>query len=103
MAFVFEVDKNGQVRPKIRCDSCGGVIENYADGVATLDDRSAVPGTIVEPIFRCIHCEEEAEKTSPPRRSMRIDHFMLYVMNNIQLTPHSLEQASRNLQDAAGL
>jgi hypothetical protein len=103
MAFVFAVDKNGQARPKIRCDSCGAIIENYAEGVATLDDSSAVPGTIVEPIFRCIHCEEEAEKTSAPGRSMRIDHFMLYVMNNIQLTPNSLEQASRSLKDATGL
>jgi hypothetical protein len=103
MAFVFVVDKDGHARPKIRCDSCGGTIENYADGVATLGDPSAAPGTIVEPIFRCIHCEEEAEKTSPPRRTVRLDHFMLYVLNNIQLTPHSLEQAGRNLQDATGL
>jgi hypothetical protein len=103
MAFVLEVDKNGHASPKIRCDSCGGMIENHANGVVTLDDPSAAPGTIVEPIFRCIHCEEKAEKTGPPRRSMRIDHFMLYVMNNIQLTPNSLEQASRNLKDATSL
>jgi hypothetical protein len=103
MAFVFEIDKNGQARPKIRCDACGGIIDDYAHGVATLDDRNAAPGTIVEPIFRCIHCEEEAEKTNPPRRSMGLDHFMLYVLNNIQLTPNSLEQAGRNLKDATGL
>jgi hypothetical protein len=34
---------------------------------------------------------------------MRIDHFMLYVLNNIQLTPNSLEQAGMNLKDATGL
>jgi hypothetical protein len=32
----FEVDNDGRARPKIRCDSCGGVIENYGDGVALL-------------------------------------------------------------------
>jgi hypothetical protein len=103
MAFVFQVDRNGHTRPKIRCDACGGIIENHADGVVTLDEPTAAPGTIVEPIFRCLHCEEEAEKTGPPRRTMRIDHFMLYVMNNIQLTPNSLEQAGRHLGDATGL
>jgi hypothetical protein len=103
MAFIFEVDKEGHARPKIRCDSCGGIIKNYADGVATLDTSSAAPGTVIEPIFRCNHCEEEAEKTSPPGRSMRIDHFMLYVLNNIQLTPNSLEQAGRRLKDVTGL
>jgi hypothetical protein len=100
MAFIFEVDKNGHARPKIRCDACGGIIENHAHGVVTLDDPNAAPGTVVEPIFRCIGCEEEAEKSNPPRRTMSIDHFMLYVMNNIQLTPNSLEQAGRNLKDA---
>jgi hypothetical protein len=103
MAFVFEVDKNGHARPKIRCDSCGGTIENYADGVAIVDSAGAAPGTIVEPIFRCTPCEEEAEKSGRSRRSMRIDHFMLYVLNNIQLTPNSLEQAGRNLKDATGI
>jgi hypothetical protein len=102
MAFVFEVDKDGRPRPKIRCDGCGGVIENYADGVATLDSPSDKPGTVIEPVFRCAHCEEEADKTGPPRRSMPIDHFMLYVLNNIQLTPNALEAASRDLKERTG-
>jgi len=29
---------------------------------------------------------------------MRVDHFMLYVLNNIQLTPDALEKAGRNLK-----
>lgn len=99
MALIFQVDEEGHVRPKIRCDSCGGVIENYADGVALLDTPTPKPGTMIEPIFRCIGCEEEAEKTSPARHSMPIDHFMLYVLNNIQLTPNALEEAGRSLKD----
>ena len=103
MAFVFEVDKSGHVRPKIRCDSCGGTIENYADGVAIVDSAGPAPGTIVEPIFRCTHCEEEAEKSGPSRRSMRIDHFMLYVLNNIQLTPKALEDAGQRMKSTMAL
>jgi hypothetical protein len=98
MALIFQVDDEGHARPKIRCDSCGGVIENYADGVALLDAASLKPGTVIEPIFHCAHCEEEAEKTSAPRRSMPIDHFMLYVLNNIQLTPNALEEVGRSLK-----
>jgi hypothetical protein len=30
---------------------------------------------------------------------MPIDHFMLYVLNNIQLTPNALEEAGRSLKD----
>ncbi|HEV3209102.1 MAG TPA: hypothetical protein VGY91_02470 [Chthoniobacterales bacterium] len=99
MAFIFQVDKNGHTRPKIRCDSCGGVIENYADGFATLDSPSATPGTVLEPIFHCAHCQDEAEKAGKLQRSMRIDKFMLYVLNNIQLTPNALEEAGRKLID----
>jgi len=98
MAFIFQVDENGKTSPKIRCDGCGGVIENYADGFATLETGTSKPGTIIEPIFNCAHCEEEAKKTGEPRRSMRVDHFMLYVLNNIQLTPDALEKAGRNLK-----
>jgi hypothetical protein len=29
---------------------------------------------------------------------MPIDHFMLYVLNNIQLTPNALEHAGRSLK-----
>ena len=103
MALIFQIDDEGHARPKIRCDSCGGVIENYADGVALLDTPSAKSGTVVEPIFHCAHCEEKAEKVSAPRRSMPIDHFMLYVLNNIQLTPNALEEAGRSLKMTTGL
>ena len=102
MALIFEVDNDGRPRPKIRCDSCGGVIENYGDGVALLDTPSAAPGAFIEPIFHCLHCEEKAEKTSTPRCSMPIDRFMLYVLNNIQLTPKALEEAGRSMEKLAG-
>jgi hypothetical protein len=98
MALVFQVDDKGRVGPKIRCDQCGGIIENYADGVALLDAPGAKPGTMVEPIFHCAGCEKKAEKTNPARQTMPIDHFMLYVLNNIQLTPKALEVAGKNLR-----
>jgi hypothetical protein len=98
MALIFQVDDEGHARPKIRCDACGGVIENYADGVALLDTPNPKPGTVIEPIFHCSGCEVKAEKTSAPRHSMPIDHFMLYVLNNIQLTPNALEHAGRSLK-----
>jgi hypothetical protein len=96
---MFQVDDKGHVRPRIRCDSCGGVIENYTDGVAVLDTPTPKPGTLIEPIFRCTGCEEEAEKTSAPLHSMPIDHFMLYVLNNIQLSPNALQEAGRSLKE----
>jgi hypothetical protein len=99
MALIFQVGDEGHVRPKIRCDSCGGVIENYTDGVAVLDTPTPKAGTVIEPIFRCKGCEEEVEKTNAPQHSMPIDHFMLYVLNNIQLTPHALEMAGRSLKE----
>jgi hypothetical protein len=98
MALIFQVDDKGHARPKIRCDSCGGVIENYANGVAVLDTPNPQSGTVIEPIFRCAGCEQEAEKTTAPRHSMPIDHFMLYLLNNIQLTPNALEGAGRSLK-----
>jgi hypothetical protein len=103
MALIFQVDNEGHARPKIRCDSCGGVIENYADGVAVLETPSPKPGTVIEPIFQCAHCEEKEEKTGAPRRSMPIDHFMLHVLNNIQLTPNALEEAGRKLMASTRL
>jgi len=51
MALIFQVDSEGHARPEIRCGSCGGVIENYADGVALQDIASPEPGTVTEPIF----------------------------------------------------
>jgi hypothetical protein len=103
MALIFQVDDEGHVGPKIRCDSCGGTIENYEDGVAVLDASGAKSGTVVEPIFLCQGCEKNALKTSPSRRSMPIDHFMLYVLNNIQLTPNALETAGKRMRAAADL
>ena len=41
-----------------------------------------------------------AEAAIVPRRSMVIDHFMLYVLNNIQLPPNVLEQARLSLKSA---
>jgi hypothetical protein len=99
MALIFELDKEGDIRPKIRCDSCGGVIENYADGFATMDSSPATPGTAFEPIFRCETCENKAQTAGEHRRSMRIDTFMLYLLNNIQLTPNVLQEAGRKLKD----
>jgi hypothetical protein len=99
MALIFELDKDGHTRPKIRCDSCGGVIENYADGFATIESSPATPGTALEPIFRCAPCENKARTAGEHRRSMRIDTFMLYLLNNIQLTPNVLEDAGRKLKD----
>jgi hypothetical protein len=100
MALIFQVDDEGHARPKIRCDTCGGVIENYTDGVALLDDPSPKPGTILEPIFHCTGCEEIAQKAHPSRH---IDHFMLYVLNNIQLTPRVLEEAGQKMKSRAAL
>ena len=102
MALIFQVDSEGHARPKISCDSCGGVIENYSDGVAVLNIGGAKPGTAAEPIFHCLGCEEKADKSSTSRHSMPIDHFMLYVLNNIQLTPTALEAAAGSLKGATG-
>jgi hypothetical protein len=99
MALVFEVDEEGHPRPEIRCDGCGGVIKDHAHGFAVLDSSSSKPGTILEPIFHCQGCAEKEDKTNPQRRSMPIDHFMLYLLNNIQLTPTVLEEAGRKVRD----
>jgi hypothetical protein len=98
MGLIFQVGDDSHVRAKIRCDHCGGIIENYADGVAVLKASDPKPGTIIEPIFHCAACEEHAEKTNPSRRSVPIDHFMLYVLNNIQLSPNSLEKAAHEVR-----
>jgi hypothetical protein len=103
MALIFQVDKDGRTRPTIRCDSCQGVIENYADGFVAFDAESATPGAVIEPVFRCAPCEEEAKKAGKSRRSMPIDHFMLSILNNIQLTPGALEEAGRKLRVATSL
>ena len=99
MALVFEVDQEGHPRPEIRCDSCGAVIKDHAHGVAVLDSSKSKPGTLLEPIFHCQGCAEKEDKNNPDRRSMPIDHFMLYLLNNIQLTPTVLEHAGRQVRD----
>jgi hypothetical protein len=98
MALIFQVDDKGHLGPKIRCDHCGAIVENYAGGAALLDTPSPKPGTIIDPIFHCAGCEESAQKTGESRRSMPIDHFMLYLLNNIQLTPKALEEAGQKLR-----
>jgi hypothetical protein len=103
MALIFQVDNESHVRAKVQCDQCGGIIENYADGVAVVDTPEAKPGTILEPVFHCNGCEKNASKTSPSRHAMPIDHFMLYVLNNIQLTPHALEDAGQRLKSTSFL
>src|ERR1700733_235089 len=100
MALIFQVDDKGQLAPRIRCDKCGGIIKNYTDGVAVLDDSAAKPGTILEPIFHCGGCEKIERETKPARRSMPIDHFMLYGPNNIQPSPNALEEAGQKLKAA---
>jgi hypothetical protein len=103
MAFIFKVDDESQVSPKIRCDNCGGIIEDYADGVVHLDDPSPKPGTMIESIFHCAGCEKRLHETSASRSSMPIDNFMLYLLNNIQLTPRALEEAGQKLKARASL
>jgi hypothetical protein len=97
MALIFQVDEKGTVAPKIRCDKCGATVENYAGGTALLDVPNPKPGTFVEPIFHCAGCAKNDQTTNPSHRSMPIDHFMLYVLNNIQLTPRALEEAGHKL------
>jgi hypothetical protein len=104
MALIFQVDDESHVSPKIRCDNCGAIIENYTDGVvALLEDRSPQPGTTIEAVFYCAGCEKSKHETSAPRCSMPIDHFMLYVLNNIQLTPRALEEAGQKLKATSAL
>jgi hypothetical protein len=98
MALVFEVDAKGHPRPEIRCDGCGGIIKDHAHGFAVLDFPSSKPGTILEPVFHCQCCAEKEDKPNTNRRSMPIDHFMLYLLNNIQLTPTVLEEAGRKVR-----
>jgi hypothetical protein len=101
MALIFQVDDQGRVAPKIRCDKCGATVENYAGAAALLDVPNPKPGTIVEPIFHCAGCAKNDQTTTASRRSMPIDHFMLYVLNNIQLTPRALEEAGQKLKNTS--
>jgi|ERR1700722_8015727 hypothetical protein len=95
MALIFQVDDEGHVGPNVRCDKCGGIIKNYADGAVQFETPDPKPGTIIEPIFHCGGCELAEKKSHPARQSMPLDHFMLYVLNNIQLTPNALAGAEQ--------
>jgi hypothetical protein len=101
MGLIFQVDNESHVRAKVQCDQCGGVIENYADGVAVVNTPDPKPGAILKTVFHCNGCEKNAPKTEPSRHVMPIDHFMLYVLNNIQLTPHALEDAGHRLKSTS--
>jgi len=101
MALKFYVDDKGRARPKISCDVCGGVIENYSDGIAICDSQSAKAGAVLEPSFQCGHCKAKAGETPP--NSMPIDNFFLYLLNNIQLTPNLLEEAQHRLKQTVAM
>ena len=100
MALILQVDDEGHVRPKLRCDACGKVIESHSGATAVWDRQSTKPGAVLEPTFQCEHCNAKAGGIP----SLPIDHFMLYLLNNIQLTPRVLEEAGRRLtSDTIGL
>lgn len=101
MALIFQVDDKGHARPKISCDACGKVIENHSGGIAICDSQGTKPGAVIEPTFECEHCKVKGRGV--PSNSMPIDHFMLYLLNNIQLTPNVLEEAGRRLKATVGL
>ena len=64
-----------QLHPKIRCDGCGGIIKNYADGFALVDTPSPKDSpkveTISDPIFLCAGCEKSEQRKGDSRRSRR--------------------------------
>ena len=101
MSLIFQVDAEGHPRPKISCDTCGNLIEMQFGGIAFCDSQSAKPGALVEPVFQCGACAAKAG--GAPSNSMPIDNFMLYLLNNIQLTPNLLEQAERRLKQTVTL
>jgi hypothetical protein len=96
MALIFQVDEEGHPRPKISCDTCGGMIANDAGATACWDSQSTKPGTLVEPTFQCGGCN--ANSGGAPANSLPMNDFMLYLLNNIQLSPNVLEQAGRQLR-----
>jgi hypothetical protein len=99
MGLIFQLDEEGHARPKIQCDECGKVIENSAGWVAAWDSQSAKPGTVVKPSFECRHCNTKRGGAGP--NSVPLDHFMLYLLNNMNLTPGALEEAGRRLDGTA--
>ena len=102
MALILQVDDEGHTRPKIRCDACGKMIESHSGATAVWDSQSTKPGDVFEPTFQCQHCNAKAGGAHS--KSLPIDHFMLYLLNNIQLTPRVLEEGGRRLtKDTVGL
>ena len=96
MAMILQVDDEGHARPKLRCDACGKAIESHSGVTANWDSKSTKPGAVIEPTFQCEQCNAKAG--GAPAGSLPIDHFMLYLLNNIQLTPEVLEKAGRRLR-----
>jgi hypothetical protein len=97
MAMILQVDDEGHARPKLRCDSCGKVMESHFGVTAIWDSKSTKPGAVIEPTFRCEQCNAKAG--GAPAESLPIDHFILYLLNNIPLTPEVLEKAGRRLRE----
>ena len=95
MALVFQVDNQGHAHPKLRCDACGGIIEDPSGGIALWDRQSETPGAVLEPTFHCRGCLAKAGGAPP--RSIPLDLFIVYLVNNIHLTPGVLEGAGRSL------
>jgi hypothetical protein len=96
MGLIFQLDEKGRARPKIQCDECGKDIENPSGCVATWENQSAQPGTVVKPTFECQHCK--SKDAGGVRNSAPLDSFMLYLLNDMNLTPGSLEEAGRRLR-----
>ena len=101
MPLVFQVDSQGQPRPKLRCDACGGMIEDYTGGIVLWDRQGETPGGVLEPTFHCGGCAAKAGGAPPG--SMPLDLFMLYLVNNIHLSPGVLEQAGGSVKTTANL
>jgi hypothetical protein len=99
MGLIFQLDEKGRPRPRIQCDGCGGFIENPSGCVATWENQSAQPGTVVKPIIECQHCKSKGGVGD--RNSVPLDSFMLYLMNNMNLTPGAVEEAGRRLRGMA--
>jgi hypothetical protein len=99
VALIFQVDDEGRARPKIRCDECSQIIEDPSGGIAIWDRERAKPGAVVEPSFQCQGCKSKAGGAPP--NSVPLDHFMLYLLNNLQLSPGVLEEAGRRLRETA--
>jgi hypothetical protein len=75
------------------------VIKDHTQGVAILDTPGAEPGKILKPIFLCKGCEEQTEDTSPPRRKVPIDQFLIQMLNSVQLLPNDLEAVGRRMME----